>query len=79
MELQKHEVQVENKDGQKLTVSAVYYAKNKGTLKMLDDNGWKDKMDTLDLNNKSVPNKTVNPTAAEKAAAKKAKEAKDKK
>jgi hypothetical protein len=72
MELQKHEVQVENKDGQKLTVSAVYYARNKGTLKMLDDNGWKDKMDTLELNNKSVPNKTVNLTAAQKAAAKKA-------
>jgi hypothetical protein len=72
MELQEHEVQVENKDGQKLIVSAVYYARNKGTLKMLDDNGWEDKMDTLELNNKSVPNKTVNQTAAQKAAAKKA-------
>ena len=53
MELQKHEVSVENKNGDKLTVSAVHYAQNKGKLKLLDDNGWKDKMDTLNLNDKS--------------------------
>lgn len=55
-ELQEHEVSVENKNGAKLTVSARHYAQNKGKLKLLDDNGWKDKMDTLNLNDKSATN-----------------------
>lgn len=55
-ELKEHEVLAETKSGQKLVVSAKYYAQNKNSFKkMLDDNGWKDKMDTLNLNDKGSP------------------------
>lgn len=56
-ELKQHEVQVENKAGEKLVVSAAYYAKNKNKLKMLNDNGWANKMDELDLSDKSLQTK----------------------
>jgi len=53
-ELKQHEVKVKNEAGDELVCSAEYYARNKHALKMVDDNGWADKMDKLDLKNKSA-------------------------
>lgn len=52
-ELKEHEVLAQNKDGKKVVVSAAYFKQNEGKLKMVDDNGWKNKMDTLGMANKS--------------------------
>lgn len=60
-DLKKHEVKVENKQGQEMTVSVSYYKQNKGKLKMIDDNGWKNKMDQVGVNNKAQSETNDNP------------------
>jgi hypothetical protein len=59
MELKEHEVLVENKDGAELAVSMSYYNQNKSSLKMIEENGMKNKMKgATDQNKKSSTKKT---------------------
>ena len=49
-----HEVTVETKAGKQIVVSARHYVQNQSEYKMVKDNGWANKMDTLLPDNKKV-------------------------
>lgn len=51
-ELKEHEVLVVNSQNVEMVVSASYFKANPQSLKMVDDNGWENKMDSVAPMNK---------------------------